>query len=100
MILRGARVLITGGGGLIVSHVAEALGPSDDDQPGLIRFKRDLGAQEKELRFLRYTPPGWPPERGAEVGRLLGQLTRLLTPPDVPDEVTERAGAVFYRLFA
>lgn len=76
------------------------LGPSDDDQPGLIRFKRDLGAQEKELRFLRYTPPGWPTERGAEVGRLLGQLTRLLTAPDVPDEVTERAGALFYRLFA
>lgn len=76
------------------------LGPSDDDQPGLIRFKRDLGAEEKELCFLRYTPPGWPTERGAEVGRLLGQLTRLLTAPDVPDEVTERAGALFYRLFA
>jgi len=76
------------------------LGPSDDDQPGLIRFKRDLGAQEKELHFLRYTPPGWPSERGAEVGRLLGQLTRLLTAPDVPHEVTARAGALFYRLFA
>lgn len=76
------------------------LGPSDDDQPGLIRFKRDLGAQEKELRFLRYTPPGWQGERGAEVGRLLGQLTRLLTAPDVPDEVTERAGTLLYRLFA
>lgn len=76
------------------------LGPSDDDQPGLIRFKRDLGAEEQELRFLRYAPPGWSGDRGADVGRLLGQLTGLLTAPDVPDEVTARAGALLYRFFA
>ena len=35
------------------------LGPSDDDQPGLIRFKRQSGAEEHELEVLRFTPPGW-----------------------------------------
>jgi CelD/BcsL family acetyltransferase involved in cellulose biosynthesis len=76
------------------------LGPSDDDQPGLIRFKRGFGAAERELRFLSHEPAGWRSESGAETRRLLGDLTGLLTAPDVPDEVTARAGAFLYRLFA
>jgi hypothetical protein len=76
------------------------LGPSDDDQPGLIRFKRYFGAAEKELRFLRYTPPEWQDERGAEARRLLGALTELFTAPDVPDDVAARAGALLYRHFS
>jgi CelD/BcsL family acetyltransferase involved in cellulose biosynthesis len=76
------------------------LGPSDDDQPGLIRFKGHFGAEERELRFLRYAPPGWPDERAAEARRRLGRLTAALTAPDVPDEVTARAGTLLYRLFA
>jgi hypothetical protein len=32
-------------------------------------------------------------------GRELGELTRLLTDESVPDEITERAGAVLYRYF-
>jgi hypothetical protein len=76
------------------------LGPSDDDQPGLIRFKRYFGAAEKELRFLRYTPPEWQDERGAEARRLLGTLTELFTAPDVPDDVAARTGALLYRHFS
>ena len=76
------------------------LGPSDDDQPGLIRFKRQFGAEERELRFLRYAPPGRGDERAAEVRHRLGGLTARLTRPDVPDEVAARAGALLYRFFA
>ena len=35
----------------------------------------------------------------ADVDRMLGQLTDLFTEPDVPDSVTERAGAALYRFF-
>ena len=76
------------------------LGPSDDDQPGLIRFKRYFGAKDKELRFLSYTPPEWRDERGTEARRLFGALTDLFTAPDVPDDVTARAGALLYRYFS
>jgi hypothetical protein len=74
------------------------LGPSDDDQPGLIRFKRNFGAEEHELRFLRWTPPAW---RETITNRsILGEITRRLTEPQVPDDVTARAGAALYRYFA
>jgi hypothetical protein len=76
------------------------LGPSDDDQPGLIRFKREFGAAERELRFLKWTPPGTGPERGAELRGTLGEMTRLFTAPAVADGITEEAGAALYRFFA
>jgi CelD/BcsL family acetyltransferase involved in cellulose biosynthesis len=76
------------------------LGPSDDDQPGLIRFKRDCGAAEHELRFLRWSPPGWHDSDARDVRSLLGQMTGFLTEPGVSDEVAARAGAAFYRFFA
>jgi CelD/BcsL family acetyltransferase involved in cellulose biosynthesis len=76
------------------------LGPSDDNQPGLIRFKRGFGAEEQELRFLRWTPPGWRDDREAEARRILGEMTSLVTAPDVPDEITARGGKIFYRYFA
>jgi CelD/BcsL family acetyltransferase involved in cellulose biosynthesis len=76
------------------------LGPSDDDQPGLIRFKRQFGAAERELRFLRLDPPGWDERTALEPKRMLGELTKLLTRPEVPDEITAEAGAQLYRYFA
>jgi len=76
------------------------LGPSDDDQPGLIRFKRAFGATERELRFLRWTPPGCRAETGKELRGVLGEVTRLLTAPSIPDDVTTEAGNTLYRLFA
>lgn len=74
------------------------LGPSDDDQPGLIRFKRSFGAEEEELRFLRWTPDDWTdsPERR----KLLAAITRDMTDPSVSHEVAANAGSVFYRFFA
>jgi lipid II:glycine glycyltransferase (peptidoglycan interpeptide bridge formation enzyme) len=76
------------------------LGPSDDDQPGLIRFKRQFGALEREVRFLRYVPPCWRDHQSDELRRVLAELSRLLTAPDTPDELTARAGALLYRFFA
>lgn len=74
------------------------LGPSDDDQPGLVRFKRNFGADEYELRFLRWTPENWVdcPERRQN----LAEVTRSMTDPATPDEVAADAGAEFYRFFA
>lgn len=76
------------------------LGPSDDDQPGLIRFKRQFGAAERELRFLRLDPPAWDDHPALAPKRMLGELTQLLTRPEVPDEITAEAGAQLYRYFA
>ena len=50
------------------------LGPSDDDQPGLIRFKRHHCGVESEVRFLRHDPPGWADRRG-DVMAKLGRVT-------------------------
>lgn len=75
------------------------LGPSDDDQPGLIRFKRGFGADDRELRFVRHVPPGWS-DPAADLRRMLGGITRLFTEPQVPDAVAARAGAALYRFFA
>jgi len=76
------------------------LGPSDDDQPGLIRFKRQFGAAAREVRFLRLDPPGWDDRPAIAPRRMLGDLTKLLTRPEVPDEICAEAGAQLYRYFA
>lgn len=76
------------------------LGPSDDDQPGLIRFKRQFGADERELRFLRRDPDGWDDAPAARLRILLGEVTRLCTAPEVPLGVAGDAGAAIYRYFA
>ena len=75
------------------------LGPSRPDQPGLVRFKHSFGAEEFLLRFLSWTPPAGrlatPPGPGP-----LTHFVNVLTSPDVPDDVTARAGAALYRFFA
>lgn len=76
------------------------LGPSDDDQPGLIRFKRNFGAVQHELQFHQWTPPGWDGSHSARVRGMLDEMVGLLTAPEVPHDITARAGASFYRLFA
>jgi CelD/BcsL family acetyltransferase involved in cellulose biosynthesis len=74
------------------------LGASDDDQPGLIRFKRGFGASEREIRSVA---TGAPAADGAATFRaVLGDLTELLTEPEVPEAVTGDAGARLYRYFA
>ncbi len=76
------------------------LGPSDDDQPGLIRFKRGFGSASRELRFLRWTPCVEKAGHGAELRGVLGEMTRLFTAPRVADDVSKAAGETLYRLFA
>jgi hypothetical protein len=76
------------------------LGASDDDQPGLIRFKQQYGAEEREVRFLRLAPRGWDDGPSQEPKRVLSVLTQLLTRPEVPDEIAAEAGAQLYRYFA
>lgn len=74
------------------------LGLSDWDQEGLLRFKRKYASEEKTISFLSYTPVGYvPPEN--PLGSTLNELTDLLTRPDVPDEITEKAGDLLYRFF-
>lgn len=75
------------------------LGASDDDQPGLVRFKRHYGAQEREIRFLRSAPQSKGDDRHAQIRAMLGKLTNFVTDPSVPDAVAERAGAELYRFF-
>lgn len=74
-------------------------GLSDLDQEGLLRYKRQFADQEKMISFLRYVPDGQS-QAGNELRALLPTLTDLFTRADVPDSVTEKAGAALYRYFA
>lgn len=72
-------------------------GLSDLDQPGLVAYKRKWATEERTIVTLRAGgEQGRPP---ADAGPVLGELTRLLTDESVPDEITERAGALLYRYF-
>jgi CelD/BcsL family acetyltransferase involved in cellulose biosynthesis len=73
-------------------------GLSDLDQPGLLRYKRKWGALERRIVTARWGPVSPDPASRA-IGETLGELTRLLTDDSVPDDITERAGAVLYRYF-
>ncbi|HLU58255.1 MAG TPA: GNAT family N-acetyltransferase [Pseudonocardia sp.] len=73
-------------------------GLSDLDQPGLIGFKRKWASDERRIVTLRSGTWLQAPEQ-EEFTRQLGELTRLLTEPSVPDEITARAGALLYRYF-
>jgi CelD/BcsL family acetyltransferase involved in cellulose biosynthesis len=72
-------------------------GLSDLDQPGLVAYKRKWAPEERTIVTLRgggEMAPGATEQRA-----LLGQLTELLTDPEVPDSVVARAGALLYRYF-
>lgn len=79
-------------------------GLSDIDQPGLITFKRELGAQEKEITHMQYVPRATHGrtngEAADEVRKLLGNLTDLITEKSVPDQITARAGEILYKFFS
>lgn len=102
LMLRPNNLLIWAGVELAVSRGLRTLdlGPSDDDQPGLIRFKRATGALELELQFLQWLPPGWEEGNLPQVRAMLQEMTKLLTDPRVPNQVTADAGAALYRYFA
>lgn len=71
-------------------------GLSDRDQPGLVAYKRKWASDERSLLTLR---AGEPAAEQRVLDAELGELTRLLTDETVPDEITERAGAVLYHYF-
>lgn len=70
-------------------------GLSDLDQPGLVRYKRKWGSTERRIVTLRSGEPVAAPE----FGRLLGELTTLLTDDAVSDAVAAQAGSLLYRYF-
>lgn len=74
------------------------LGRSDIGQPGLIDFKRRFGAEESDLHSL--TLKNSPPEQGVEAARIVSEITRLFVRESTPDQLTEHAGDLLYRLFA
>ncbi|MDH4143779.1 MAG: GNAT family N-acetyltransferase [Acidimicrobiia bacterium] len=92
------------------------LGLSDCDQPTLIRYKRKFATLEGAVQS--WTAPAQragtdpasrlapeegcppPPPAPAVLAEVLGTLTELCTRADVPDAVTEAAGAAAYRYFA
>lgn len=74
-------------------------GISDLTQPGLIRYKRKYATEEREVIFLDRAPVAVPRPREREAARMLSSVTRLLTEPTVPDEITTAAGDQLYRFF-
>ena len=74
------------------------LGRSDVDQPGLVNFKRRFGAEESDLHTLMLKNS--PPEQGVEAAWIVSEITRLFVQDRTPDQLTEHAGDLLYRLFA
>lgn len=74
-------------------------GLSDSDQEGLLRYKRKFATEEKDISFLKYRPEPELSPGEKQMRALLNQLTDLFTESSVPDEITERAGAILYRYF-
>lgn len=73
-------------------------GISDDDQPGLIRFKDKWANLTSRVVTLRAGGQAMP--ACSDSGPLLRELTALLTDDSVPPDITTRAGALLYRYFA
>lgn len=75
------------------------LGLTDTAQDGLVRYKRKYATDEKVITLLRHDVAGRAIDHDDEARHMLRDVTRLLTDPTVPDDVTERAGAALYRYF-
>lgn len=75
------------------------LGRSNAKQEGLIAFKRGFGAQQADLHALTYQTGREDSLPQQELRGLLQSLTRILVQDQVPDDVTEQAGAMLYRFF-
>jgi CelD/BcsL family acetyltransferase involved in cellulose biosynthesis len=76
------------------------LGISDPDQPGLVRYKRKFATEERDICFFEWLPQEYRDPRENDASEVFGHITRLLTHPSVPDEITRAAGEAFYRFFA
>lgn len=75
------------------------MGRSDIDQSGLVDFKDQFASVSRRLSTLHWSPSGHTNRIGDDVGGTLGDLTKLFTEPEVPNDVTARAGDRLYRYF-
>jgi hypothetical protein len=69
------------------------------DQPGLVSFKRKFATEEAPVVQLTWNPQGYANHQGAKVDELLARLTQLLTSPDVPPSVGQKASKLLYPFF-
>lgn len=89
-----------------IVHAREAgfdridFGLSDEEQHGLVRYKRKYATEERTISLLRHVPGGLPTQGDALGRRMLHDITRLFVDESVPDELSERAGQILYRFFA
>lgn len=69
------------------------LGRSDADNPGLVTFKNNLGAQASELVYVRWSHK----QQAQDVahGRSSGAIKRVMAM--MPDFVLETTGRILYR---
>jgi CelD/BcsL family acetyltransferase involved in cellulose biosynthesis len=75
------------------------LGRSNAQQTGLVTFKESFGARPEDLLAITFqSGDPWAAQRKEAQG-LFKELTNLFADPAVPDEVSERAGALLYRFF-
>ena len=74
------------------------LGCSDVDQPGLVNFKRRFGAEVSDLHTLMLKNS--PLEQCGETAWVVSEFTRLFVQDCTPDQLTEQAGDLLYRIFA
>jgi CelD/BcsL family acetyltransferase involved in cellulose biosynthesis len=74
-------------------------GLSKLEHPGLVRYKRKFASEERYIRLLQWQPEVYADPRAEEATRTLDRLTRLLTAPEVPDDITRAAGDELYRFF-
>ncbi|MBI2861639.1 MAG: GNAT family N-acetyltransferase [Chloroflexi bacterium] len=72
-------------------------GLSDLDQPGLVRYKRKFASHELTATYLRSRLFI---EDGQRAAKLLAGLSSLFSDASVPDDISEKAGALLYSYFA
>lgn len=68
------------------------------DAEGLIRFKERIGGEASTVYAAGYNPL---PKTAAttQMEKTLGDLTKLLTRPDIPEDVVQQGGELLYRYF-
>lgn len=75
------------------------MGRSDIGQSGLVDFKEQFASESRPLPTLHWTPGDHTDPTGSEMGRVLSDITELVTDPSVPNEVAALAGDRLYRYF-
>ena len=74
-------------------------GLSDLAQPGLIAFKRKFATDEKNIIQMQWSPIGYANSHARQTGKVLSNLTQILTAPEVPDSVARASSELLYRYF-